>query len=192
MRLSLLALAFAALSMPSWAQIGNPAGMDPATPEGPAGAPSPHYANTQDKLFAQLLVSGGLAEVELGKLADGKAQSESVKEFARRMVQDHSKANDELAALAKLASIPLPGQLNPDDRAMKEELARPQGSAFDLTYVSSQIVSHQKAAILLQYEIGQGQNVEIQKFAGKTLPVVLAHLEMAREILTQLRSAAAR
>ena len=190
MRLISVAIAIL-LSTPSWAQIGNPAGMDPATPEGPAGAPSPHYANTQDKLFAQLLSSGGLAEVELGKLADGKAQSESVKQFARRMVQDHSKANDELAALAKQASIPLPGQLNPDDRTMKEELDRPQSSAFDLTYVSSQIVSHQKAAVLLQYEIGQGQNVELQKFAAKTLPVVLVHLEMARGILTQLRSSTA-
>jgi len=177
--------------MPSWAQIGNPAGMDPATPEGPAGASSPNYANTQDKLFAQLLVSGGLAEVELGKLADGKAQSDSVRQFARRMVQDHSKANDELASLAKQADIPLPAQLNSDDRALRAELEQPQGGAFDLTYVSGQIVSHQKAAVLLQYEIGQGQNAGIQKFATKTLPAVLAHLEMARAIQSQLRSATA-
>jgi putative membrane protein len=189
MRFASLAIALAVLSTPAWAQIGNPAGMDPATPEAPGGAPSPQYANTQDKLFAQLLGSGGLAEVELGKLAGGKARAESVKLFAGRMVEDHTKANDELAALAKQAGIPLPGELNPDDRAMREDLDRADARAFDLTYVSGQIVSHQKAAVLLQYEIGQGQNAQIQRFAAKTLPLVLAHLEMARVILTQLRSA---
>jgi len=174
------------LVLPAAAQIGNPAGADPATRQSAPGVPAPHTANTQDKLFAQLLSAGGLAEVEFGKIADGKAQSSSVKDFARRMVQDHSKTNEQLEKLAKQADIPLSGGLGPDEKAMKDELDRSSAGNFDLAYMQSQLIGHQKAIVLLQYEIGQGQNGELQRFAAESLPVVMGHLEMARIVMDQL------
>jgi putative membrane protein len=179
-----------ALTLPTAAQIGNPAGVDPATPQSAPGVPAPHSTNTQDKLFAQLMAVGGLAEVEFGKLAEGKAESSSVKEFARRMVQDHSKANEHLETLAKQANIPLPGGLGPDETAMKYDLDRSSARSFDLAYMQGQLVGHQKAVILLQYEIGQGQNSELQKFAAESLPIVMGHLEMARTVMDELTGAA--
>lgn len=180
----------AALILPASGQIGNPAGVDPATPQSAPGVPAPHTTNTQDKLFAQLLSAGGLAEVVLGKIAEGKAQSSSVKEFARRMIQDHTKANEQLERLAKQASIPLSNELGPDEKGMKEDLDRAPGHAFDLNYMQGQLVGHQKAVILLQYEIGQGQDGELQRFAAESLPIVLGHLEMARAVLDELTGAA--
>jgi putative membrane protein len=175
-----------ALALPAAAQIGNPAGVDPATPQSMPGVPAPHTANTQDKLFAQLLGAGGLAEVEFGKMADGKAQSSNVKDFARRMVQDHSKANEQLEQLAKQANIPLSHQLGPDETAMKDELDRSPTANFDLAYMQGQLIGHQKAIILLQYEIGQGQDSELQRFAAESLPIVMGHLEMARAVMDEL------
>jgi putative membrane protein len=178
-----------ALALPAAAQIGNPAGVDPATPQSAPGVPAPHTANTQDKLFAQLLGAGGMAEVEFGKIADGKAQSSSVKDFARRMVQDHSRANEQLEKLAKQANIPLAGELGPDEKAMKDELDRSSARSFDLAYMQGQLVGHQKAVILLQYEIGQGQDSELQRFAAESLPVVIGHLQMARAVMDELTGA---
>jgi putative membrane protein len=178
-----------ALALPAAAQIGNPAGVDPATPQSAPGVPAPHTTNTQDKLFAQLLGAGGMAEVEFGKIADGKAQSSSVKDFARRMVQDHSRANEQLEKLAKRANIPLAGELGPDEKAMKDELDRSSARSFDLAYMQGQLVGHQKAVILLQYEIGQGQDSELQRFAAESLPVVIGHLEMARAVIGELTGA---
>jgi putative membrane protein len=175
-----------ALALPAAAQIGNPAGVDPATPQSAPGVPAPHTTNTQDKLFTQLLGAGGMAEVEFGKIADGKAQNSSVKQFAQRMVQDHSKANEQLEKLAKQASIPLSGELGPDEKAMKDELDRTSAHSFDLAYMQGQLVSHQKAIILLQYEIGQGQDGELQRFAAESLPVVIGHLEMAQAVMAEL------
>jgi len=189
-RFVLSASVLAALALPALAQIGNPAGVDPATPQSAPGVPAPHTTNTQDKLFAQLMAAGGLAEVEFGKLADGKAQSSGVREFARRMIADHSKANEQLERLAKQANIPLAGELGPDEKAMKEELDRAPGLSFDLAYMQGQVVGHQKAVILLQYEIGQGQDSELQRFAAEALPIVIGHLEMARTVMDELTGAA--
>jgi putative membrane protein len=189
-RLVTFASVLAALTLPASAQIGNPAGVDPATPQSAPGVPAPNTTNTQDKLFAQLLSAGGLAEVVFGKIADRKAESSSVKEFARRMVQDHSKANEQLEALAKQANIPLSGELGPDEKAMHEELDRAPGRGFDLAYMQGQLVGHQKAVILLQYEIGQGQDGELQRFAAEALPIVIGHLEMARAVMDELTGAA--
>jgi len=188
-RLFIFASVLAALILPASAQIGNPAGIDPATPQSAPGVPAPNTTNTQDKLFAQLLDAGGLAEVVFGTLAERKAQSSSVKEFARRMVQDHSKSNEQLERLAKQANIPLSGELGPDEKAMKEELDRAPGAGFDVAYMQGQLVSHQKAVILLQYEIGQGQDGELQRFAAESLPIVIGHLQMARAVMDELTGA---
>ena len=185
-RLFIAAALGALLTTPAGAQIGNPAGVEPGTLEAAPGKPAPHQANTQDRLFARLVAVGGMAEVDFAKLADEKAQHRSVKDFARRMVQDHSKANDQLKGLAKRSNIPLPSDFDPDQKNMRAELDNATGTAFDVAYMQGQVVDHQKTATLLQYEIGLGQDGDLQRFAVATLPTVLAHLEMARGILTEL------
>src|SRR4051812_15485768 len=81
------------------AQIGNPGGADPGTRQNAAGIPAPNQTNVQDKLFAQQLAIGGMAEVALAKLADRKTQSRAIKDFARLMIEDHGKANATLENL---------------------------------------------------------------------------------------------
>ena len=162
-------------------QVPESVPFDLPPPVGPRpGVPAPNHANTQDRLFALLLAAGGAAEVDFGRLAEGKAQNEAVKQFARRMVQDHTKANGELSSLANAAQIPLPGELDPDQKDMRAKLESLSGAVFDLTYMQGQVIDHQKTVILLQWEIGQGQDAPIQQWASATLPVVLGHLEMAR------------
>jgi putative membrane protein len=183
---ALIIVATVVLAMPAAAQLGNPGFVMPGTPKSAPGVPAPNHANTQDRLFAILLAAGGAAEVDFGRLAEGKSQNEPVKEFARRMVQDHTKANGELASLANAAHIPLPGELDPDHKEMRASLEGMTGAVFDLTYMQGQVADHQKAVILLQWEIGQGQDAPMQQWAAATLPVVLAHLEMAKNLLAEL------
>ena len=174
------------LMAPAWAQIGNPAGMAPGTPQSAPGVPAPHQPNQQDRLFVQEAAIGGMAEVEFGKMAEQKGQSSAIKDFGRRMVQEHTKANDRLAALAKAANIPLPGDLDPDHRTMRAELEKLSGAQFDWAYIQGQVQDHQRTAHLLEWEIGSGQDAELQKFASETLPVVFQHLQMAQSIAAQL------
>jgi putative membrane protein len=174
------------LASPAAAQIGNPAGVAPGTPQSAPGVPAPHYPNTEDRLFARLAAAGGMAEVDFGKLAEQKAQSGEVKGFARRMADDHAKANGQLADLAKQANIPLPTELDPDHKAMRVELDKLSGAEFDKVYMRGQVVDHQKTVVLLQWEIALGQDGDLQRFAAQTLPIVLEHLQMAQNLLAEI------
>src|SRR4051794_1626641 len=86
---------------------------------GLAAAPLP----AADETFVTKAAKGGLAEVQLGKLAAEKASSDEVKKFGQRMVDDHGKANDELKTLAQSKSITLPTDIDPKDKAMHDRLA---------------------------------------------------------------------
>ena len=162
------------LAAPAWGQAGNPAGMTPGT--------GPHQPNNADRLFVRAAAIGGTAEVELGRLAERKGQSDAVKEFAWRMVEDHSKANDRLMTLAKEDGIPVPDELDQEHKAMRAQLEAMSGPEFDLAYLQGQVIDHQKMVQLLEYEIGSGQDVELKGFASEVLPVVLRHLRAAQDI----------
>jgi putative membrane protein len=180
------ALVLAAVPAAALAQIGNPGFMDPTTRFESPGVPAPNQSNVTDKLFARLAAEGGLAEVTFGELAAGKAGDSEVGDFARMMVEDHTAANERLAGVAEAGGIPLPDALNPEHAAELDRLEGLEGAAFDLEYMRGQVVDHQKTVQLLVYEIGQGQNGDLQRFAAATLPTVLHHLESARAIVSRL------
>jgi putative membrane protein len=119
-------------------------------------------------------------------LAVGKTENAAVGDFARRMVDDHTAANERLAGIAEASGIPLPDALNAEHATLRDRLEGLEATAFDLDYMRAQVVDHQKTVQLLVYEIGQGQNAELQRFAADTLPTVLDHLRMARAIVGEL------
>jgi putative membrane protein len=189
MRLQILAILLAVLpASPALAQIGNPGFFAPDTRFESPGVPAPNQTNSDDRLFAQLLAEGGTAEVVFGELASQKAQAPAAGDFARRMIDDHSAANKDLQAIAEKSKIPLPDDLNADHVKMRSELEALDGAAFDLAYMRGQVVDHQKATQLLIWQIANGQDGELQRFASKTLPKVLEHLSMARAIVDELTS----
>jgi putative membrane protein len=169
-------------------QAGNPAVMAPDTPKTAIAQPPADHPNTVDQLFARQLLIGGDAEVELGKLAGSKAKSSAVKDFAKRMVEDHSKANEQLLGLARAnrADQPRGGASDPDAAAVKDQLQKLSGADFDAAYIAAQVGDHQKTVHLLEHEIGSGQDQKMQDYAKKTLPTVMRHLEMARQIQSDL------
>src|SRR5712671_1899971 len=109
MRLVTLIMTVTTLAaVPALAQFGNPGGLDPGTIESAPGVPIPGQTNVPDRLFTTLAAQGGMAEVDLGKLAQQKSRNDAVTAFAKRMVDDHGKSNAQLAQLAKQAGLPLP------------------------------------------------------------------------------------
>lgn len=180
------ALLAAALALPVHAQIGNPAGNDPASAERPPGAPSPDALNVQDRLFIMLASAGNLGEIAAGRLAADRSGSARVQNFGRRMVQDHGQNRDKLAGLARSQGVPTSDAPQPDQQAVQEWLTSLSGGSFDAAYLQSQLIDHQKTAQLLQWEISSGQNAELKQVAMETLPVVLDHLRMAQLLFADL------
>ena len=135
-----------------------------------------------DSHFVMDAAKGGLAEVEMGKLAAEKASSPDVKQFGQRMVDDHSKANDELKAVASQKGITLPTELAAADKATLDRLSKLSGEAFDRAYMSDMVKDHKKDVAEFKKEASAGKDADVKAFAGKTLPTLEDHLKMAQDV----------
>jgi len=141
-----------------------------------------------DQAFMVKAAQGGLAEVELGNLATSKAQSGDVKQFGQRMVDDHTKANDELKSLAAQKNVTLPTSLDAKDQATKDKLSGMQGAAFDKAYMADMVRDHRKDIAEFQKEANNGKDPDVKAFAAKTLPILKDHLSMAEKTDAQVKS----
>lgn len=145
-----------------------------------------------DKKFMKEAATGGAAEIQLGQMAQGKAGDAQVKQFGERMVKDHSKADDELKALAKSQHFALPTQLDPKHKAAKARLDKLSGSKFDQSYMQMMLQDHTQTVAKFQRESEHGQDRTVKDFAKQTLPVLQSHLQEAKSIEAKLKSGAAR
>jgi putative membrane protein len=134
-----------------------------------------------DETFVTKAAKGGMAEVELGKLAAEKASSSEVKTFGQRMADDHSKANDELKVLAKSKNITLPSEIGPEEKALRDRLVKLSGPAFDQAYMKAMVSDHVKDVNEFRTESKTGKDPEVKAWAAKTLPTLEEHLKLARE-----------
>ncbi len=141
-----------------------------------------------DEAFAKKAAEGGLAEVELGKLATQNAESDDVKKFGQRMVDDHGKANDQLKDTAQKLGIMLPSQLNAKDNAAKARLEKLKGAAFDRAYMAAMVKDHTTDVAEFQKEAKSGSNADIKQFASSTLPTLESHLSEAKSVDSKVKT----
>ena len=127
--------------------------------------------------------TGGMMEVELGRMAQEKAQRAEVKAYGAMMVADHSKANDELKALAATNNITLPTTLGEDEQEHVNELAKLSGADFDKKYVSMMVDDHKEDIDLFKKAAEDNEtNPAVKSFAAKTLPVLQKHSDRINQI----------
>jgi putative membrane protein len=135
-----------------------------------------------DTAFVDKAARGGLAEVELGQLAVQKASSDDVKKFGQRMVDDHTKANDELKQVAAQEHMDLPQQMNAKDKATKARLEKLSGKQFDRAYMNNMVKDHQKDVTEFERESKMAKDPAVKGFAEQTLPTLREHLKEAEQI----------
>lgn len=152
------------------AQAPNPGFVSPDTKLNQSGSPAPSQTNNTDKLFLQLALSGNSVELSMAEQAEKYAKSDRFKSFVSRMRNDHGRMAEKLKALANAVRLP-PPPVPPAPPPVESEAA----------YWQSQIIDHQKMIQLLSWEIGSGEYVELQNYAQQMLPVILQHLDQARE-----------
>ena len=131
--------------------------------------------------FATNAAQGGMAEVELGRLATQRAGDVSVREFGARMVADHSRANSELKSIAGQKGIQLPTELNSEQKSEMDKLSKMSGAEFDKEYMSAMLKDHETDVKDFDTQSKEGNDPEIKAFAGKTLPTLQQHLQMAQQ-----------
>jgi putative membrane protein len=160
-------------------------------PRKPAAAAATATLNREDQRFVQEAGAGGLAEVELSKIAQ-KSENPEVKNFADRMVQDHSKANQELVTVASSLGVDVPKALDAEHQRLSQKLAGLHGKAFDEEYMRAMLDDHNKTVMLFQAEERSGQNPELKQFAQKALPILQTHQKMAQELSRKVTTASSR
>lgn len=126
--------------------------------------------------------SGGLMEVELGKLAQSNASSQRVKNFASMMVTDHTKANNELMALAQSKNITLPATMGEDHQEMMNDLKGKTGAEFDKAYMEMMVEDHKEDIENFEEASEDTKDADVSAFASKTLPVLKMHADSAKAI----------
>ena len=162
-RFSLLALLVASFSF---------AGMALAQ-ESPAGKSS--SLSAKDKTFINKAAKGGMMEVAMGNLAAQNGQSDGVKSFGKRMVTDHSKANDELKSIAAKKGVKLPSK-EPTEKW-----------SSDKAYINMMVKDHEKDLAEFQEEANNGSDPDVKKFAEDTAKVVQEHLDLAKQTQSKLQ-----
>ena len=186
---------FALLASACSSQPGNSgtANTEPLVKTEPAKAPSDKGDNVVtggDLAFMNDAAPGGMVEVELGRLAVKQAASKEVKAFAARMIADHSKAGEELKALAQGKKVMLPADLTPKHKEVMAKLSKLNGAEFDKEYVTEMVADHEKDVTAFEAQAKGSVDSDVKAFAEKTLPTLKMHLQMIQDIAAKMNASA--
>jgi len=140
------------------------------------------HTKADDKRFVREAAQGGMTEVALGKLAVEKGQTDAVKQFGQRMIDDHSKADDQLKAVAAAQNINIPDTLDSRHQALVNKMSNLSGAAFDREFAKNQVRDHEKDIREFQNEAQNGNNPAVKNFASNTLPTLQQHLALAKDL----------
>jgi len=135
-------------------------------------------AGATPETFVKEAALDGMTEVELAKVALKKSKNDEVKQFAQKMSQDHSQANEQLTSIAKSKGISVPTKLDAKHEAMVKMLSAKSGAAFDKAYADHMAKDHSKAVALFE-SASKSSDPELAAFAQKTLPTLQEHKQLA-------------
>jgi putative membrane protein len=141
--------------------------------------PTPTY--TSDADFVAKAASGGMLEVELGKIAAQKASNADVKKFGQHMVDDHSKANTELKSLAGKKKWTFPVKMKMEHQIAYDKISKLSGAAFDRDYMAQMVLDHTSTVAEFEQATQKATDADLKAFASKTTPTLRMHLDMARQ-----------
>jgi putative membrane protein len=139
-----------------------------------------------DTSFMKKVAENTKAELELAQVAEQKAGDPQVKEFAQKVVADHQKADEKLKALAQQENVDLPDRMPMDEKTEKARLDRLNGADFDKAYMKHMVKEHEQDVNDFRKEATNSKDDNVRKFASENLPVLEAHLKMARDLNTKV------
>lgn len=169
----------------SWAVLAH---QDTPAKSSPSTVSRPSMADTH---FAKEAAQGGMAEVKLGQLAQDKGVSDSVKNFGKRMVDDHSEAGDKLKGVASQENITLPTEIAAKDQVAYDRLSKLNGAAFDRAYSKNMVKDHEADISTFQKEANGGKVDSLKSFASDTLPTLQDHLKEAKAMMKSVAGSSA-
>jgi len=139
-------------------------------------------APVNDSLFAEAAAVGGVAEVSLSEIGLKRASDPELKKFSQQMIDEHTKLNHDLTALAAKKRIPMPRTVDVRSQFCAQSLMGTPTEKFDHCYAKAQLVAHSEAVATFEAEAERGQDAEMKALAAKALPSIKEHLSMIKPI----------
>jgi putative membrane protein len=146
------------------------------------GSMSSAPVSQEDADWAAKVANANMTEIELSKVAQTKATSDRLKNFANMMVDDHTKAGDQLKQLAATKNITLPANLDGDSQKMLDNLNKKSGKDFDKAYTDDMLDGHKDAVDAFQKGSNNLQDADLKNFATQTLPTIQMHQDSIKAI----------
>jgi putative membrane protein len=162
-------------SMPGTQTQGQTPSMDPQMQT--AGQASP-----QDKMFVSKALAGGMAEVQLGQLTLQKSSNEQVKQFAQRMIDDHTKLGEQMKPVAEQVGVSVPTKISKKDKTTIAKLGTLSGPAYDQAYIKDMVQDHKQDLSEFQMEASSGQDQTVKDAASQGSQLIAQHLQMIQQI----------
>jgi putative membrane protein len=144
----------------------------------PRGKQHEGDSTDQDKEFLMKSAEGNMAEIELSKLALQKSQNDEVKQFAKKMVDDHTMLINDMRPFADEMGITPPSKLNPNHQILFDRLKGLSGTQFDKEYISAMVANHHNALSEFKAEESSTNNPDLKKTADLQSAVCLAYLRV--------------
>jgi putative membrane protein len=138
--------------------------------------------DSSDTKFIKKASDSGMAEVKLATLATQKAERADVKEFANMLVTDHSKANEELASLAKTKGVEVSAMIPAKAADAFKDLEGESGKNFDKAFLDKMEKDHKNAIDEFESIEKSGKDSDLKAWVSKTLPTLRAHLDKVKEL----------
>src|ERR1700733_2745576 len=161
---------------------GQTAGQNPAMDSQMNGMNAPGQPSVMDKMFVRKALQGGMAEVQLGQLTLQKSNNDQVKQFAQRMIDDHTKLGEQMKPVAQQLGISEPNGISKKDRAAMAKLQTLSGPAYDEAYIKDMVKDHKKDLSDFQTEASSGQDPTVKDAANQGSKVIAQHLQMIQQI----------
>uniref|UniRef100_B8HVN4 Outer membrane protein n=1 Tax=Cyanothece sp. (strain PCC 7425 / ATCC 29141) TaxID=395961 RepID=B8HVN4_CYAP4 len=175
------------LSLSSLAQTTVPApGSSPGNLPGgvplPGGVTNPALSPADQQFMIQAAQSDQF-EIQSSQLALKRGSSPAVKDYAQRMIKEHTNSSQQLQQIAKQYGVTLPKDVGAENQPVLEKLSQLSGAEFDRSYMQAQVQAHAKTESRFKQYLQQGQNPQLKNFANQVLPVITAHLNTAQSMV---------
>lgn len=179
-------LAFAQMQQPGTSPTPQPSTPMPGSTDPTAGSPTAMPDQTTSRMadrdFVKEALQGGMAEVQMGQLALQKSNNDQIKQFAQKMVDDHTKLGDQMKPVAQQLGVKEPAAPSKKDKETIAKLQNLNGDAFDKAYVQTMLKDHKHDEMAFKREAEMGADPNVKQAATQGEQVISAHLQLIKQI----------
>jgi putative membrane protein len=167
---------------PSGAAGQTPGQSNPAMNSQMNAMTAPGQNTAGDKMFVKKALQGGMAEVELGQLTLQKSNNDQVKQFAQKMIDDHTKLGEQMKPVAQQLGVSVPDGPSKKDKATMAKLQALSGSAYDQAYIKDMVKDHKQDLSDFKTEASSGQDPTVKDAASQGSKIIAEHLQMIQQL----------